>query len=94
MSDSDWTELGGKLKATCLEENASLAGGDLVKAMMAKIDTDSDEKITSDELKTYLTSVGMDAGLSEGLITCADNDNDGSIDAFEFETILTKCGVL
>ena len=93
---SKWTEVGNAIKAACLAENAELTGGDLVKAMFSKFDTDGDDKITAEEVLSAATgcSCQITAENAAAMITEADKDDDASLDAFEFETILTTAGVL
>ena len=92
---SKWCSVGCCVKGKCLEENAELAGGDLVKAMMAKFDTTGEEKIVVDGIIACCAACGCDVTAEEAaaMIAEADKDEDGSIDAFEFETILStyKC---
>ena len=93
---SKWTTVGNCVKAACLAENAELAGGDLVKAMIAKFDTTGEEKITAEGVLAAATGCSCELTAEEAaaMITEADKDNDASVDAFEFETILTTAGVL
>ena len=64
--------------------------------MFIKFDADGDEKITAEEVHAAATgcSCEITAEDAAAMITEADKDNDGSLDAFEFETILTTAGVL
>ena len=99
----NWTKLGNCIKGKCLAENADLAGGDLVKAMMAKFDPASIEKFDAAAIVTCCKDVcckeapcgcGLTADDAAAMLAEADKDGDGHIDAFEFETVLTTAGVL
>ena len=91
-----WATLGAAVKDACLAENAELAGGDLVKAMIAMFDTTGEERINADGIVACGAACGceVDADAAAAMVAEADKDNDGCIDAFEFETALTTAGVL
>ena len=93
---SKWTTIGNCIKAACLAENAELAGGDLIKAMIVKFDTTGEEKITAEGILAAAKgcSCELTAEEAQAMLIEADKDTDGTVDAFEFETVLTTTGVL
>ena len=95
-AENVWKVIGSAAKSAVLASSPDASGGELITKIMALIDTDSDEKITKEELATYATSIGQEFSEEDlaAAIAMADKDADGYIDAFEFETVLTTCQVL
>ena len=88
-----WTVVGTAVKEACMAANPELAGGELIKAMIAHFDTTGEEKITAEGLLACATAVGCELSAEDAaaMIASADKDADGAVDAFEFEQAVMDC---